>query len=131
MERREGYKKTELGWIPEDWDVKTLGEVGCFMKGKGIAKKDLTDIGLPCIRYGEIYTVHHWIIKKFFSFIEPEIAKQSFELKKNDILFAGSGETVEEIGKAVAFLSDEKAYAGGDYIKTRKCRKCLSFSMLK
>ena len=24
MEKREGYKKTEIGWIPEDWDVNTI-----------------------------------------------------------------------------------------------------------
>jgi type I restriction enzyme, S subunit len=32
------------------------------------------------------------------------------------LLFAGSGETAEEIGKCVAFLGDEEAYAGGDVV---------------
>lgn len=31
-----GYKRTEVGLIPVDWDVKTLNELGTFMKGKGI-----------------------------------------------------------------------------------------------
>ena len=56
------------------------------------------------------------MIKKFYSFISHEIAKQSVRIKKNDILFAGSGETVEDIGKAVAFVGDEEVYAGGDTI---------------
>jgi len=28
-----GYKKTEIGIIPEDWEVKRLGEVGCIIGG--------------------------------------------------------------------------------------------------
>lgn len=113
------FKDTEIGRIPKEWDVRPLGELGVFLKGKGIAKKDLIEDGLPCIRYGEIYTVHNWIIKKFHSFITSETASQSTEIKKDDILFAGSGETVEDIGKAVAFLGQDKAYAGGDVIILR------------
>jgi type I restriction enzyme S subunit len=32
------------------------------------------------------------------------------------LLFAGSGETAEEIGKCVAFLGNGEAYAGGDIV---------------
>ena len=35
---------------------------------------------------------------------------------KNDIVFAGSGETVEDIGKSVAFVDNFDAYVGGDSI---------------
>lgn len=69
-----------------------------------------------CIRYGEIYTKHHDYIRGFHSFIPREIASQSQRLRKGDLLFAGSGETAEEIGKCVAFLGDEEAYAGGDIV---------------
>jgi type I restriction enzyme S subunit len=34
-------------------------------------------------------------------------------------LFAGSGETKEEIGKCAAFVSDVEAYAGGDIVILR------------
>jgi type I restriction enzyme S subunit len=97
---KEGYKDTPIGMIPVDWDVVKLGVLGSFAKGKGISKSELSESGIPCIRYGEIYTVHDTIIKKFHSFIDSEIAKQSYRIKQNDILFAGSGETVEDIGKA-------------------------------
>jgi len=52
----------------------------------------------------------------FYSFIPRQVAKQSQRLRKGDLLFAGSGETAEEIGKCVAFLGDEEAYAGGDIV---------------
>ncbi|HEU4470713.1 MAG TPA: restriction endonuclease subunit S [Flavisolibacter sp.] len=110
------FKDSPLGEIPESWEVKPLSMVGEFSKGKGITKSQLTESGLPCIRYGEIYTIHHYIIKKFYSFIPTEIAQESKLIQENDILFAGSGETLEEIGKCVAYLDNQEAYAGGDII---------------
>jgi type I restriction enzyme, S subunit len=114
--RKTDYKETSIGQIPEDWEVKELGQIGSFSKGKGILKEQLIEFGLPCIRYGEIYTVHDFVIKRFKSFISEQVAKQSQEIKKGDVLFAGSGETIEEIGKAVAYLGEDRAYAGGDVI---------------
>lgn len=113
---KKGYKQTELGLIPEDWEVVRLGDVGKFAKGKGIRKDQVIDNGIPCIRYGEIYTHHHEYIKKFYSFIDDEIARESQRIEKGDILFAGSGETAEEIGKCVAYTFPQEAYAGGDII---------------
>lgn len=102
--------------FPADWSIVLLGELGEFSKGKGILKEQLIEEGLPCIRYGEIYTTHNFIIKEFRSFIDNEVAAESKEIKNGDILFAGSGETIEEIGKAVAYLGIETAFAGGDVI---------------
>lgn len=104
---------------PSDWKVKKLGELGTFLKGKGISKSETIESGLPCIRYGEIYTRHHDYIKEFYSFVDEDTANKSTEIMKGDILFAGSGETAEEIGKSVAYLHEEKAYAGGDIIILR------------
>ena len=33
MELRKGYKQTEVGVIPEDWEVKQLGELFNFSGG--------------------------------------------------------------------------------------------------
>jgi type I restriction enzyme S subunit len=111
-----GYKQTEVGVIPEDWEVKKLGKIGEFCKGKGIKKDEVLSDGLPCIRYGEIYTTYTDYIKTFVSFISRAVANQSQRIQKGDLLFAGSGETAEEIGKCVAFVDDEEAYAGGDIV---------------
>ncbi|RYE59448.1 MAG: restriction endonuclease subunit S [Sphingobacteriales bacterium] len=111
-----GYKQTPIGWIPEEWEVKELKMLGAFSKGRGISKEELVDIGIPCIRYGEIYTTHDYVIKEFKSFINEDTAIESKRINKGDILFAGSGETIEEIGKCVAYNFDDEAYAGGDII---------------
>ena len=111
-----GFKQTELGPIPEDWEVRELREVGTFSKGRGIKKNDILPSGIPCIRYGEIYTHYNDFIRNFISFISSEVARDSKRLHKGDLLFTGSGENEEEIGKCVAFLGNEEAYAGGDII---------------
>ena len=109
-------KTTSIGLIPEDWDAKSLSQIGVFSKGKGVTRANAQSGIIPCVRYGEIYTSHNDYIRTFYSHISPEVAATATMLKKGDVLFAGSGETKEEIGKAVAFLGDEEAYAGGDII---------------
>lgn len=116
MEIAEKYKQTEVGLIPEDWELKELGEIGTFSKGSGVRKDEAFSGELPCIRYGEIYTKHNDYIKQFYSFISRDVSFTAKRLKKGDILFAGSGETKEEIGKSVAFISSFEAYAGGDIV---------------
>lgn len=113
---QEGYKQTEIGVIPKDWEVMKLGDLGKFTKGQGIRKDDAQSGEIPCVRYGELYTRHNDYIKQFYSFISKEISLTSKKLKRGDILFAGSGETKEEIGKCVAFLNGLEAYAGGDIV---------------
>jgi type I restriction enzyme S subunit len=44
------------------------------------------------------------------------VAADATRIERGDLLFAGSGETKEEIGKCVAFVTEEEAYAGGDIV---------------
>ncbi|MFN7749067.1 MAG: restriction endonuclease subunit S [Cyclobacteriaceae bacterium] len=128
-----GYKLSPLGPIPSDWDLKELEQLGSFSKGKGILKEQVVSDGYPCVRYGEIYTTHDFIIKEFKSFITEDVAKDSQKIRKGDVLFAGSGETIEEIGKSVAYVGNEKAYAGGDVIilstNNNVNAECLSYAL--
>lgn len=102
-----------------NWEVKQLGDIGQFLKGRGVKKDEAQSGMLPCIRYGEIYTHHNDYIKSFNSWISPQVAATATRLKQGDLLFAGSGETKEEIGKCVAFIDDCEAYAGGDTVILR------------
>ncbi|MEJ1364889.1 MAG: restriction endonuclease subunit S [Candidatus Sedimenticola sp. (ex Thyasira tokunagai)] len=74
---------------------------------------------IPCVRYGEIYTRHSDYIKRFNSYISKTVSLTATRLSKGDLLFAGSGETKEEIGKCVAFVDEVEAYAGGDIVILR------------
>ena len=99
-----------------EWETKQLGEIGLFSKGRGIKRDDVTDEGVPCIRYGELYTRYQDYILKVASRIPPEVAETALPIKTGDLLFAGSGETAEEIGRCAAYLGKEQVYVGGDVI---------------
>lgn len=102
--------------IPEGWSVKKLGELGYFSKGSGITKNDIVPVGLPCVRYAELYTKYNFVISECISFISKEISKKAKPIQRGDILFASSGETKEEIGKCAVYNNSATAYAGGDNI---------------
>lgn len=111
--------QTRLPGFSGEWEVKQLGEVGTFLKGSGVKKDQAQSGDLPCIRYGEIYTHHNNFVRSFNSWISPEVAATATRLKHGDLLFAGSGETKEEIGKCVAFIPTCEAFAGGDIVILR------------
>ena len=111
--------QTRLPGFKGEWKVTRLGEVGAFLKGSGVRKDEAMSGNLPCIRYGEIYTHHNDYIKSFNSWICPQVAATAMRIKQGDLLFAGSGETKDEIGKCVAFIEDCEAYAGGDIVILR------------
>lgn len=108
--------KTRLPGFTEPWQKVKLGEIGKFDKGVGVPKDKITAEGCKAITYGEIYTKYDFVIKKFASYIDSNIAKSSKKISSGAILFAGSGETLEDIGKCVAFIDEDVAYAGGDII---------------
>ncbi|HSV98133.1 MAG TPA: restriction endonuclease subunit S [Spirochaetota bacterium] len=102
-----------------EWEEKRLGQIGTFLKGSGVSREQSQSGKIPCVRYGEIYTHHEYFIKSFNSWISHDVAATATRLQHGDILFAGSGETKEEIGKCVAFVDDIEAYAGGDIVILR------------
>ena len=124
---RPGYKLTAVGEIPEEWEIKNLDKLGIFAKGNGVRKEDATSGTIACVRYGEIYTHHNEVIHVVNSFISEKVAKKSKKLKSGDILFAGSGETKEEIGKNTVFIGDGESYAGGDIIIFSPTEGCSIF----
>ena len=111
--------QTRLPGFQGEWEVKHLGDVGTFLKGSGVKKDEAESGDLPCIRYGEIYTHHNCYIRTCKSWISRDVAATATRLRQGDLLFAGSGETKEEIGKCVAFVNDYEAFAGGDIVILR------------
>jgi len=111
--------KARLPGFKEEWQARRLGEVGTFTKGRGIARADLSETGVRCVRYGELYTRYENYVAKPKSRIPPDVADAALQIKEGDLLFAASGETAEEIGISVAYIGEEPAYAGGDIIVLR------------
>ena len=108
--------RTRLPGFVGEWRARRLGELGTFRKGKGIRRNELRKAGFRCIRYGELYTRYENYVVNPVSRIPKDVAATSLRIEKGDLLFAGSGETAEEIGICVAYIGAEPAFAGGDII---------------
>ena len=105
-----------LGPVPAHWEVMKLGRIGRLFKGNGASKEDEVPTGIPCVRYGDLYTRHSYFIHDTRACITEERANAYTPIKSGDVLFAASGETIDEIGKSAVNLIDGKAYCGGDVI---------------
>ena len=94
------------------WEVKRLGEVGTIAKGKGISKSDIKPDGaLPCIRYGELYTLYKEVIHEVISStdVDPD---GLFLSEENDVIIPSSGETKEDIATASCVIKKGVALGG-------------------
>ena len=112
-----------LGDVPAHWGLMQLGRIGKFSKGSGGTKTDEVPKGVPCIRYGDLYTSHKFHIRASRSFVTETDALNYTPIRYGDILFAGSGETIEEIGKSAVNLIESPACCGGDVILFRPARE--------
>ncbi len=112
-----------LGEVPEHWEVLNLGQIGTFSKGRGGSKEDERQSGIPCIRYGDLYTTHQHFIHASRSYIARKRSSHYTSIKYGDVLFAASGETSEEIGKSAVNLIRSEVRCGGDIILFRPNRE--------
>lgn len=111
-----------LGTIPESWEAVALGQLGRFFRGAGGTKADELAEGVPCVRYGDLYTQHRFFIAESRSCVSAEDAAQYAKVQYGDVLFAASGETLEEIGRSAVNLIPGEARAGGDILILRPSR---------
>ena len=121
MRKYARYKDSGISWIgdvPEHWETKRLKYVvDDFCKGNGITKEDVfLDGNVKCVRYGEIYSKYDISFSDCYSLTKKEFITSPQYFSYGDILFAGTGELVEEIGKNIVYLGNEKCLAGGDII---------------
>ena len=121
-----GYKQTEVGVIPEDWDVEKFENVGNYFKGCGISMHDVVISGFPCIMYGDIYIKYDTYFKKCDFRINALTAEKSKKAEHNDLFFTASGETAEDIGRCVSYQGENDIFIGGDIIALRPNKKFSS-----
>jgi type I restriction enzyme, S subunit len=95
------FEESEVEWKP-------LGEIGEFIRGKRFTKADYVDDGIQAIHYGEIYTHYGVSASHTLSQVRAEMAASLRYAIPGDVVMAGVGETVEDVGKAVAWIGSEK-----------------------
>lgn len=88
---------------PNGVEYKTIEEIAVdIYRGSGIKRDELTESGIPCVRYGEIYTTYDVWFDKCVSHTKEENVKSPKYFEEGDILFAITGESVEDIAKSTA-----------------------------
>ena len=107
-----------IGEIPTDWKIKRFRYIADkFLKGSGITKDDVKEDGnIKCVRYGEIYSKYNYTFNDCLSCTNVEEISTPQYFSYGDLLFAGTGELIEEIGKSIVYLGNDKCLAGGDII---------------
>jgi type I restriction enzyme S subunit len=112
------YKETEIGIIPEDWDLVDFDNAFDFLSTATYSRSELVINGdIYYIHYGDIHTKFN----HFLDFNQEELcgvdkikaAKYSL-IQDGDLVLADASEDYEGIGKGVEIknLSGKKAIAG-------------------
>ncbi len=114
-EQYEYYRNKLLTFDKDDKNVKwmKLGEVGSFIRGNGLQKKDFTESGVGCIHYGQIYTYYGTSANKTKSFVAHELANKLVKVKKGNLIIACTSENIEDVCKAVVWLGEDDIVTGG------------------
>lgn len=119
-----GTKNTELGEIPEDWEISALGEICNFAKGAGLPKSDMDDHAkYPCIHYGQLFTDYGPLIGTIKSATE-NYRPNSVLSESNDILMPTSDVTPNGLAKA-SCIKQDGVILGGDILVIRSKPRML------
>lgn len=85
-----------------------LNEIGKFIRGRRFTKADYVETGINAIHYGEIYTQYGVWTDKVVSQVRSDMASTLRYAQPGDVVITDVGETVEDVGKAVAWMGDDK-----------------------
>ena len=100
--------------IPSSWTWCRASALGNIVRGNGIKRTETVLDGLPCIRYGEIYTTYNHSFEKTKSFVPKELFDRCKHISYGDVVFTLTGENKPDIAKAVVYLGTQAIAAGGD-----------------
>ena len=110
---------------------RALSEIGEFFRGRRFTKADYAEDGISAIHYGEIYTRYGVWTADAISKVRHDMAESLRYAKPGDVVMAAVGETVEDVGKAVAWVGTENVAIHDDSYAFRHSMnpKYLSYAM--
>ena len=110
-----GYKRTEVGLIPKDWQLFALGEILTNVRNGAVYTPDRRD-GLPITR---IETISNGIIDwAKVGLAKPDIHLKGYLIETGDILYSHIN-SVDHIGKVAVFSGDGPLYHGMNLLLLR------------
>jgi type I restriction enzyme S subunit len=111
----EKYKQTEVGLIPSDWDLKTIGDIFIFYSTSNFSKAEMTlDGEVGCVHYGLIHAINNTSFSlrngvKFY--VTKEQAKYE-ALQNGDVVMVDASEDLVGLNKSV----EVSGITGKEYI---------------
>ena len=99
---------------PEGVPHEPMGEVGEFIRGSGLQKKDLRGEGTPAIHYGQVHTHYGIWSTETISFVDGDFGRRLRHAQPGDVILATTSEDDEAVGKATAWLGEESVAVSGD-----------------
>lgn len=119
MELKAGYKRTEVGVIPDDWDVKPLGDIFTFQNGVN-ADKSSYGKGIAFINVLEVITYSTLTDARVPGRVLLSAKQRTeFSVRFGDVLFNRTSETQQEVGLASVYTGVGEVVFGGFVIRGR------------
>lgn len=118
MKQNTTYKQTELGLIPEDWEVKKIDDVLDIFPTASYSRAEQCEDGdVQYLHYGDIHTKYNFHLKinnNNLPKISVDKLKNYKTLEIGDLIMADASEDYVGVGKCVEILelSEKKAIAG-------------------
>ncbi len=91
-----------------------LGLLGEFERGKRFTKADYRTSGIPSIHYAEVYTEYELATSRTVSCVREDMAGSLRYASQGDLVIACTGETKEDIAKAIAWEGEGKVAVHDD-----------------
>lgn len=128
MEKQKNIPVLRFPEFKGEWEMKKLGDIAKFSKGKGISKSEIAEDGkIECIRYGELYTRYSEVISEVYSKTNVDV-KNLVLSEGNDVIIPASGETQIDIATASCVIKKGIALGGDlNIIKTENNGVFLSY----
>ena len=113
------FKSSEVGPIPAEWEVRRLGDLFSFKNGYNTDAKNYGR-GVPVASVLEALADRPLKASKIRGkVIAPQKDQDSFSLKRGDLIFTRSSETLEDVGRSNVYDDDAPAMFGGFVIRGR------------
>ncbi|RJQ26967.1 hypothetical protein C4565_06010 [Candidatus Parcubacteria bacterium] len=126
MEVKKGYKQTEVGTVPIDWDVKPLGRLVSSVEYGSSAKSD-TQGQIPVLRMGNLQNGKIDWTDLVYTSNEREISK--YQLRIGDVLFNRTN-SIDLVGKTSIYNGERPAIFAGYLIRINIDKSLLNSRFL-
>jgi type I restriction enzyme, S subunit len=121
---KKGYKQTDLGVIPEDWEVKRLGDIGDTIIGLTYSPSDVVDYGKLVHRSSNVQNNR---LSYYDNVYVNKAIVEKLILRNNDILICVRNGSRDLIGKSALISGKAVGETFGAFMSVFRTDRCPLF----